>query len=88
MVQIGASFAEIFMHWHFNTSFLPYGMELILLVSSGTDLIIPSAHLNFKYRQVSNIRRTNSQHLKDSRTVLRLSLLNPLNPDVKSRMKM
>ena len=40
------------------------------------------------YRQVSNISRTKSQHLKDSRTVLRLSLPNPLKPDVKSRMKM
>ena len=40
------------------------------------------------YRQVSNIRRTKSQHLKDSRTVLRPSLPNPLKPDVKSRMKM
>ena len=35
-----------------------------------------------------NIRCTKSQHLKDSRTVLRLSLPNPLKPDVKSRMKM
>ena len=42
----------------------------------------------WKYRQVSNIRRTKSQHLKDSRTILRLSLPNPLKPDVKSRMKM
>ena len=41
-----------------------------------------------KYRQVSNIRRTQSRHLKDSHTVLRLSLPNPLKPDVKSRMKM
>ena len=41
-----------------------------------------------KYRQVSNIRRTKSQHLKDSRTSLWLSLPNPLKPDVKSRMKM
>ena len=40
------------------------------------------------YRQVSNIRRTKSQHLKDSRTLLRLSLPNPFKPDVKSRMKM
>ena len=40
------------------------------------------------YHQVSNIRCTKSQHLKDSRTVLRLSLPNPLKPDVKSRMKM
>ena len=40
------------------------------------------------YRQVSNIRRTKSQHLKDYRTVLRLSLPNPMKPAVKSRMKM
>ena len=40
------------------------------------------------YRQVSNISCTKFQHLKDSRTVLRLSLPNPLKPDVKSRMKM
>ena len=44
--------------------------------------------LDADYRQVSNIRRTKSQHLNDSRTVLRLSLPNPLKPDVKSRMKM
>ena len=43
---------------------------------------------DFYYRQVSNIRCTKYQHLKDSRTVLRLSLPNPLKPDVKSRMKM
>ena len=40
------------------------------------------------YRKVSNIRRAKSQHLKESQTVLRLSLPNPLKPDVKSRMKM
>ena len=40
------------------------------------------------YHQVSNKRRTKSQHLKDSHTVLRLPLPNPLKPDVKSRMKM
>ena len=44
--------------------------------------------VNMIYRQVSNIRRTKSQHLKDSRSVLRLSLPNPLKPDVKSGMKM
>ena len=44
--------------------------------------------LNKTYRQVSNIRCTKFQHLKDSRTVLRLSLSNPLKPDVKSKMKM
>ena len=37
--------------------------------------------------QVSNIIRTKSQHLKDSRTSLGLSLPNLLKPDVKSRMK-
>ena len=40
------------------------------------------------YRQVSNIRRTKYQHLKDSHTALRLPFMNPLKPDVKSRMKM
>ena len=40
------------------------------------------------YRQVFIIRRSKSQHLKDPRTVLQLSLPNPLKPDVKSRMKM
>ena len=36
-----------------------------------------------KYRQVSNTRRTKSQHLKDYRSVLWLSLPNPLKPDFK-----
>ena len=40
------------------------------------------------YCLVSNIRRAKSKHLKDSRTVLRLSMPNPLKPDVKSRTKM
>ena len=40
------------------------------------------------FRQVSIISRTQSQHLRYSYTVLRLSLPNPLKPDVKSRMKM
>ena len=35
------------------------------------------------YRQVFNIRCTKSKHSQDSRTVLRLSLPNPLKPDVK-----
>ena len=42
----------------------------------------------WKYRQVSDIRCIVYQQLKDSCTVLRLSLSNPLKPDVKSRMKM
>ena len=54
-----------------------------------TNTLVPwSLWWYMNYRQVSNIRRTKSQHLKDSRTVLRLSLPNPLKPDVKSRMKM
>ena len=52
----------------------------------GVPIIAPCGRCT--YRQVSNIRRTKSQHLKDSRTVLQLSLPNPLKPDVKSRMKM
>ena len=40
------------------------------------------------YRKVSNIRRTKSQNLNDSRLVLHLSLPNRLKPGVKSRMKM
>ena len=40
------------------------------------------------YRKVSNIRRTKCQKLNDSHLVLQLSLLNPLRPGVKLRMKM
>ena len=57
----------------------------------GTLCVGPAAviiHCRKIYRQVSNIRRTTSRHLKDSRTVLRPSLPNPLKPDAKSRMKM
>ena len=58
--------------------------------STGNDINMISlpAIDNIEYRQVSNIRRTKFQQLKDYRTVLRLSLPNPLKPDVKSRMKM
>ena len=52
-----------------------------------TDLLYIGLICNKDYRQVSNIRRNKSQHLKDSRTVSRLSLPNPLKPDVKLRMK-
>ena len=41
-----------------------------------------------KYREVSNIRSTKSQHFNVSRLVLQLSLPNPLKLGVKSRMKM
>ena len=60
----------------------------------GTDLVrnpaiwLVESRVYVNYRQVSNIRRTKSQHLNDYRTVLRLPLPNPLKPDVKSRTKM
>ena len=41
-----------------------------------------------QYRKTSCISRTKSQNLKVSYLVLQLSLLNPLKPGVKSRMKM
>ena len=58
--------------------------------SSGTMLTSQAfpCFSSLDYREVSNISRTKSQHLKDSHTVLRLSLPNTLRPDVKSRMKM
>ena len=53
---------------------------------------LPQVHLVWEkyklYRKVSNIKRTKSQNLNDSRLVLQLSLPNRLKPGVKSRMKM
>ena len=43
---------------------------------------------HFKYRKVSNIRRTKCQNLNDSPLVLQLSVPNPVKPSVKSIMKM
>ena len=43
---------------------------------------------NFRYRQVSNIRHTESQNLSISLLVLQLSLPNPLKPGVRARIKM
>ena len=40
------------------------------------------------YHKISNIRRTESQHLNDSHLVLQLSVPNPLKPGAKPRMKM
>ena len=40
------------------------------------------------YRKTSSISRTKSQNFNVSNVVLQLSLLNPLKPGVKSRMKM
>ena len=47
---------------------------------------VASHYLN--YRQISNIRRTNSHNVIVSRLVLKLSFPNPLKPGVKLRMKM
>ena len=41
-----------------------------------------------KYRQISNITRTQSPNINVSRLVLQLSLPNPMKPGVKLRMKM
>ena len=40
------------------------------------------------YRKISNIRRTKSPNLIVPRLVLQFSLLNPMKPGVRSRMKM
>ena len=56
----------------------------ILMVLS----VLKSLHLQDTYRQVSNISRTKSQHLKDSLTVLQRFLPHSLKPDIKLRMKM
>ena len=45
-------------------------------------------YLYKNYRKISNIRLAKSQNLINSRLILQLRLANPLNPDVKSRMKM
>ena len=50
--------------------------------------IIPEMDVLHNYRQISNIRRTQSPNLNVPRLVSQLSLPNPLKPVVKSRMKM
>ena len=77
---------EVITEMHLEITHFPGGNELNWTVM----LCGVTALCNHQsdYRQVFNISRTKSQHLKDSRTVLRLSLPNPLKPDVKSRMKM
>ena len=66
----------------------PPAMAADVTYQSGNIIARIRVTVNKNYRQVSNIRRIEYQHLKDSRTLLRLSLPNPLKPDVKSRMKM
>ena len=68
--------------------FLQWSVNTLVGYESFFIIIIEWKYTKSTYRQVSNISRTKSQHLKDSRTVLQLSLPNPLKPDVKSRMKM
>ena len=46
-------------------------------LQNGSHFVSASTNFVPYYRQVSNTSRTKSQHLKDSRTVLRLSLPNP-----------
>ena len=55
-------------------------------IDEGRQYIVMQFNIN--YRQVSNISCTKSQRLKYFPSALRLSLPNPLKPDVKSRMKM
>ena len=45
-------------------------------------------YMSHMYRKISNLRRTKSPNLNVSRFVLQLSSPNPMNPGVKSRMKM
>ena len=45
-------------------------------------------HIELTYCKTSSISRTKSQNLNASNLVMQLSLLNPLKPGVKSRMKM
>ena len=67
--------------YHSNRTVLRKGLNTMISPSRSQTVL-------GDYRQVSNISRTKSQYLKHSRTVLRLSLPNPLKPDVNSRMKM
>ena len=55
---------------------------------AGSNELAKRLYIATMYRKVSNIRRTKSQNLNDSRLVLQLSLPNPLKPCVKLRMKM
>ena len=73
------------------------GLQITILLAFSVMLLImgdttpksgKTTPLISMYLQVSNISCTKCLHLKDYRTVLRLSLPNPLKPDVKSRMKM
>ena len=87
-----ASNAEnAFIRWRHHAAIAPTGasgMEIGVVGIKFDWGLFPWFKLILCYRQVSNISRTKSQHLKDHHTVLRLSVPNPLKPDVKSRMTM
>ena len=51
------------------------------------NIFIETVNIFKKYRKISNIRRTKSQNINESRLALQLSLPNPLKPGVKSTMK-
>ena len=70
-----------------QTNYFSHQTQITPRISNAFEVIYAMNACTEIYRQVSNIRRTKSQHLKDPRTVLRLPLPNPLKPDVKSRMK-
>ena len=72
-------------------SSMPYGVtrpQWVNTIMVAWLLMTWQSKETLSYRQVSNISRTKSQHLKDSRTALQLSLTNTLKPDVESKMKM
>ena len=67
----------------FDSGVLPLCRRYIFSVNRAS----PGHHQTW-YRKTSNISRTKSQNSNVSNLVLQLSLLNPLKPGVKSRMKM
>ena len=58
------------------------------LIAMISHIILPVRLSDIIYGQTSNIRCTKSQNLNVSCLVSQLSLLNPLKPGIKSRMKM
>ena len=75
---------EVHLSWQHFVKRIVFMLWFMLVFNS---LAPGRFQFNFRYRQVSNIRCTKSQYLKDSRTVLWLSLRNPLKSDIKLRIK-
>ena len=61
---------------------------LRVVVIQPTQVSEKTVSIPLNYRQVSNIRSTQSPNIDVSCLVLQLSLPNPLKPGVKLRMKM